>query len=90
MNKKDLIKSISETALVSQSNASTILDALLATIAEGLAKGESVTLVGFGTFSPISRKARTMRNPANGKAVEVAEKNVVKFKPGKKLLGIIN
>jgi DNA-binding protein HU-beta len=56
------------------------------TIQEQLKKGEKVTLIGFGTFSVVKRKARTAKNPRTGKAVKVPAKKVAKFKAGSKLL----
>ena len=49
---------------------------------EGNEKGEKIALIGFGTFSVLSRKARTGHNPATGKSIKIPAKKVVKFKPG--------
>ncbi len=55
-----------------------------------LAKGESIQLIGFGTFSISERSARTGRNPQTGKEIQIAAKKVAKFKPGKALDEAVN
>ena len=66
MNKADLIERIAKDAGVTKSQAETAISSLLARIEGDLKKGGRVTLVGFGTFSVGSRKARTGRNPRTG------------------------
>ena len=90
MNKAELITKISEKAEVSKATAEKLLNATLTSIHEGLAEGENLTLVGFGTFSVVNRAARTGRNPQTGKAINIPAKNVVKFKPGKNLSESVN
>ena len=90
MNKADLIKKISEKAGVGKATADIVLGATLASIQEGLSNGESLTLIGFGTFSVAERASRMGRNPQTGKAIRIAAKNIVKFKPGKKLSDAVN
>ncbi len=85
MNKKELISRISESSNINKSQAEGALNSILATIKETLKKKEKVTLIGFGTFSTAERKARTGRNPQNGKAINIPAKTVVKFKVGKAL-----
>ncbi|MCO5232888.1 MAG: HU family DNA-binding protein [Chitinophagales bacterium] len=85
MNKGDLIKSVSEKAGISKTQASDALNAVLGSISDSLAAGDKVTLIGFGTFSVSERAARTGRNPATGKAIKIAAKKQVKFKAGKEL-----
>ena len=63
-----------------------MLDALTGS----LAKGDAVTLVGFGTFSVAERAARTGRNPQTGKPLQIAAKKVAKFKAGKGLADAVN
>jgi DNA-binding protein HU-beta len=84
MNKNELISAMAET-LNSKKEAQTALDSLLSAIAQGLKKGDKVTLTGFGTFLKSRRKARTGRNPQTGETIKIKAGNVVKFKPGKKL-----
>ena len=61
------------------------MDAIIDSITEGLAKGESVQLIGFGKFEIRSRKAREGRNPATGEALKIEASKVPAFKAGKKL-----
>ena len=90
MNKSELIDAIAEKGGLSKSDAGKALDATIASIGEALKKGDTVTLVGFGTFSVKDRAARTGRNPKTGKSVEVAAKAVPHFKPGKALRDAVN
>ncbi len=90
MNKSELIESISENADLSKAAAGRSLDATIATITKALKKGDTVTLVGFGTFSVRKRAARTGRNPRTGDAIKIkASKNPV-FKAGKSLKSAVN
>ena len=66
------------------------LNATTEAIKNALAKGESIQLIGFGTFSISERSARTGRNPQTGKEIQIAAKKVAKFKPGKALDEAIN
>ncbi len=85
MNKKELVSCISESANISKSQAEGALNSILATITATLKKKEKVSLIGFGTFSTAERKARTGRNPQNGKSIDIPAKTVLKFKAGKAL-----
>lgn len=90
MNKGDLINKIAESADISKAQATDALNAVLDNIGEALKDGDKVTLIGFGTFSISERKARTGRNPQTGETIQIAAKNVVKFKPGKELSDSVN
>lgn len=90
MNKGDLINKIAESANLSKSQASDALTAVLDGIADALKDGDKATLIGFGTFSVSKREARTGRNPQTGETIQIAAKNVVKFKPGKELSESVN
>ena len=90
MNKGDLINKIAESASLSKSQATDALAAVLDGIAEALKDGDKATLIGFGTFSVSRREARTGRNPQTGEAIQIAAKNVIKFKPGKELSDSVN
>jgi len=90
MNKGDLINKIAGDAGITKGQAESALDALLEGISGALKKGDSVTLVGFGTFSVSKRDARTGRNPQTGETIKIAAKKVAKFKPGKKLSDAVN
>lgn len=85
MNKNELIDDVAADANLSKKDAGKALDAILSNIGKSLSKKESVTLIGFGTFSVSERSARTGRNPQTGAEINIPAKNVVKFKPGKAL-----
>ncbi len=90
MNKTDLIEYIAKSADISKASATRSLDATLEAITETLRKGETVTLVGFGTFSVNERASRTGRNPRTGEAIQIDSTRLPKFKPGKTLKDILN
>jgi DNA-binding protein HU-beta len=85
MNKAELVSQIAESAGLTKIEAEKGLKSLLEAIGTALAKDETVTLVGFGSFSVTTRAARTGRNPQTGKEIQIAEKKVVKFNVGKNL-----
>ncbi|MDQ6969507.1 MAG: HU family DNA-binding protein [Mariprofundus sp.] len=85
MNKADLINYVAENAGLSKISAADAVEAVLSGITSTLANGDSVSLVGFGTFSVADRAARTARNPRTGEAIQVAASKAPKFKPGKAL-----
>jgi len=85
MNKQDLITAIAEQSGLTKADSERALNALTDSVKDALTKKESVQLIGFGTFSIAERAARTGRNPQTGKEIQIAAKNVVKFKPGKEL-----
>ena len=84
MNKSDLIEEVAKVTC-SKKEAELALGATLAAIQKALKKGNTVTLVGFGTFDVKKRKARTGRNPQTGKEIKIAAKKVPVFKAGKGL-----
>ena len=84
MNKGELIAKIAEAGL-SKKDAGLALDAAIAAISGALAKGESVQLVGFGTFGVKERTAREGRNPRTGEVVKIKASKVPTFKAGKAL-----
>ena len=90
MNKGELVASIADKADITQSQAESALTATLASIQDALKDGDSVSLVGFGTFSANERPAREGRNPRTGETIQIAAKTVAKFKPGKKLSDSLN
>lgn len=85
MNKAQLIDAIAEKANLTKADAKKALDAFVDATSDALKNGDRVALIGFGSFSVASRSARTGRNPQTGKTIEIAEKKVVKFKPGAEL-----
>lgn len=85
MNKVELVAAVAAEAGLSKVAAQKALEAGVKAVSEALAKGESVQLIGFGTFSVVKRAERNGVNPSNGKAIKIAAKKVVKFKAGKAL-----
>lgn len=90
MNKSDLIKKIASDAGITQTQAKAALQTVEVGIVEALIKGENVQLVGFGTFTVKSHKARKGRNPKTGEELNIPAKNVVKFKAGKGMNESVN
>ena len=90
MNKGDLISKIADTAGITKSQSEDALNAVLDGITDALKSGDAVTLVGFGTFSASRREARSGRNPQTGETIQIAAKNLAKFKAGKKLTDALN
>ena len=89
MNKSELINAIAAAGL-SKKDAGIALDAAVTAVSEALAKGESVQLVGFGTFSVRERAAREGRNPRTGEIVRIAAAKSPAFKAGKALKDKVN
>lgn len=85
MNKSELIDAIAENGGLSKADAGKALDATIASVTEALKAGDTVTLVGFGTFSVKERLARTGRNPQTGATLEIKASKVPSFKAGKGL-----
>ena len=81
MSKAELINAVEKKAGLSKKDASNAVNATIDAIKKNVKKG--VTLVGFGTFKVVARKARIGRNPQTGEKIRIKAKNVVKFKPGK-------
>lgn len=90
MNKAELVKAMATSAGLSQVAAEKALDGFVEAVKGCLATGDSVTLVGFGTFSVSERAARTGRNPQSGKAIKIDAKKVAKFKAGSHLADAVN
>ena len=89
MNKAELIAKIAEAGLTKK-DAETALNAAVAAIGDALAGGESVQLIGFGTFSVKERAAREGRNPRTGEAVKIKAAKAPVFKAGKALKDKVN
>ncbi len=90
MNKGDLINKIAEDANLTKSQATEALNCVLNCVQDSLKDGDKVSIVGFGTFTCTRREARMGRNPQTGASIQIAAKNVVKFKPGKELVESVN
>ena len=85
MNKAELINAAAEKAGLSKKDTEAVVNATLDTIANTLAEGEEVRLVGFGTFEVKKREARMGRNPKTKEPIPIAASKVPAFKPGKAL-----
>jgi len=86
MTKAELVEKMAKDAGISKVAAATALNSFMEGVSKSLKKKEGkVTLVGFGTFSKVRRKARKGRNPQTGQPIRIKATNVVKFRPGKKL-----
>jgi DNA-binding protein HU-beta len=90
LNKAQLITAIAAATGETKVLSEKVLVAVVDAISAELAKGESVTLIGFGTFSVYQRAARTGKNPRTGASIKIAAKKVAKFKPGKALALLVN
>ena len=82
MTKSEFVSLVASKAELTKKDSEKALDAIIASIEETLKKGESVTFVGFGTFSVTERAARTARVPRTGEEVKVPAKKAVNFKVG--------
>ena len=86
MTKADLIAKMAKDAKISKVAAGKSLDSFMTSVTKALKKKDGkVTLVGFGTFMKTRRKARKGRNPQTGAMIKIKARNVVRFRPGKKL-----
>lgn len=83
MNKAELIEQISKDAGLTKVQAGNALNSFTDTVINCLKKGDTVTLVGFGTFSVSQRAARNGRNPQTGEVIKIKSKKLPKFKAGK-------
>ena len=90
MNKADLVNAIAQEADLSKEKADTAFSSIIEQITNALARNESVTLVGFGSFTQSHRAARIGRNPKTGEDIQIAASNNVNFKPGKALKDAVN
>lgn len=90
MTKKDLVNAVSESAGVSKKDTAAVIDTLFAAITNSVASGDSVQLVGFGTFEARRREARTGRNPHTGEALNISAATVPAFKAGKAFKDAVN
>jgi DNA-binding protein HU-beta len=85
MNKSELIAAIASSAQVTKDEAARALDGFTSAVTNTLQTGDSVVLVGFGTFSVKERAARKGRNPKTGETIDIAASKVPDFKAGKLL-----
>jgi DNA-binding protein HU-beta len=90
MKKADIVDAIADAADLSKADAARALDAFTHVVAKSLKSGQSVTLVGFGTFSVRKRAARTGRNPRTGATLKIKASKTPAFKAGKALKDAVN
>ncbi len=90
MNKSELIDAIAANSGLSKADAGRALDGFTAAITSALAGGDSVSMVGFGTFAVKHRAARAGRNPRTGETIQIKASNNPAFKAGKGLKDAVN
>ena len=90
VNKSQLIDQIAADADISKAAAGRALDSFIESVSGALKDGDSVALVGFGTFSVRERAARAGRNPQTGETIQIAAANIPAFKAGKALKDAVN
>jgi DNA-binding protein HU-beta len=90
MTKQDMINVMAKEARISKAAAGRALEAYIEAVGEELKKTGKLSLVGFGAFSCVQRKARTGRNPKTGSAIDIPSKKVVRFRAGKGLSEVVN
>ena len=90
MNKSDLIDEMAENGGMSKADAGRALDAFVDAVTRQLKYGNSISLVGFGTYSVKHRAARMGCNPRTGEAIQIKASNVPSFKAGKGLKDAVN
>lgn len=90
MTKAEIVEKVSKEIKVSKAAAARAFAVITDGITQAMKKGDKVTLVGFGTFSVVSRSARKGRNPRTGKEIKIAAKKVPKFSAGATLKAVVN
>lgn len=90
MNRKEFVEAVAMEMDVNKAVATESVNVVLEVIKEVLAEGDSIQFTGFGTFSVNERAARKGRNPSTGESIDIAARNVVKFKVGASLKEAVN
>jgi DNA-binding protein HU-beta len=90
MTKAEIIEKVAEEVKISKAAAGKAFETVIGSITQAIKKGDKVTLVGFGTFSVSSRKARKGRNPRTGQEIKIAAKKVPRFAAGAALKVAVN
>ena len=90
MNKSELVEAISNETGLTKTKSNEVINTIIRTISESLAKGDKVSLTGFGTWSTNTRPERKGRNPKTGEEITISSKTVAKFKPGNELTKTVN
>jgi DNA-binding protein HU-beta len=90
MNKAEFVTAVADEAELSKADAGRALEAIIEVVKKALKKGDSVALVGFGTFVVRKRAARTGRNPRTGAQIKIKASKNPSFKAGKALKDALN
>ncbi len=90
MNKNDLVATVASNSGLSKADTAKAVDAVFSSVTGALRRGDSVMLVGFGTFSVVDRKASVGRNPRTGERIQIPAARRPKFKAGKNLKQSVN
>ncbi|GAA4862441.1 HU family DNA-binding protein [Luteimonas vadosa] len=90
MNKNDLVEAVASEANLSKADAGRAVDAVVSSVTSALKRGDSVSVLGFGTFTVRDRAARTGRNPRTGEEINIAASKNPAFKAGKALKDAVN
>ncbi|MEJ2453026.1 MAG: HU family DNA-binding protein [Candidatus Thiodiazotropha sp.] len=90
MNKAELIEAMADAADISKAAAGRALDGMVDAITDAMKKGDTLSLVGFGTFSVKERAAREGRNPQTGATIQIKASKIPSFKAGKALKDAVN
>ena len=90
MNKSEFIDSVSDLAGLSKAESARAVDAVIETVTQALKKGDTISLVGFGTFTVRARAARDGRNPQTGETIKIKAAKNPAFKAGKALKDAVN
>jgi len=90
MNKTELVNAIAEESGLTKADAARAFDATLISVTNALKSGDSISLIGFGTFSVKERSARTGRNPQTGETIQIKASKIPSFKAGKTLKDAVN
>ena len=89
MNRAGLIEEVEDKVEITEREVGNVIDATMEVIRKALSEGEKTTLVGFGTFWVLNRKARRGRNPRTGEIIQIPAKKVPKFRAGKNLKEVV-
>ena len=90
MNKSELVESVAKKADISLKDAAAVVNAFMGVVKDTLAEGDSIVLVGFGSFMVRDRAARTGHNPRTGEPLSIPAVKVPSFRPGKSLKDKVN
>jgi DNA-binding protein HU-beta len=90
MNKADLVNEIASKTGLTKNKTNEVVDILVSSIQNALTSGDRVTLVGFGTFDTVTRKARKGRNPKTNEEINIPSKRAARFKAGSNLSNVVN